>query len=47
MGKDEDVEGECAEISLKLVEEMVKKFKTHRCALDFAYKFVKQEAERC
>ena len=47
MGKDEDVEGERAEISLKLVEEMVKKFETQRCALDFAYKIVKQEAERC
>jgi len=33
-------------ISLELVESMVKDFKTHRCALDFDKKFIKQEAER-
>jgi len=33
-------------ISLELVESMVKDFKTHRCALDFEKKFIKQEAER-
>jgi hypothetical protein len=37
MKKDEEVEGERADISLKLIEDMVKKFKI--C--------VKQEVERC
>jgi len=37
---------EYAAISLELVESMVKDFKTHRCALDFDKKFIKQEAER-
>jgi len=33
-------------ISLELVESMVKDFKTHRWAIDFGKKFIKQEAER-
>ena len=40
--------GECEEIndtvSLKLVEKMVKEFKTHRAALDFDTKYIKEEA---
>ena len=31
-------------VSLKLVEKMVKEFKTHRAALDFDTKYIKEEA---